>query len=338
MIFIRYCSWMKRVLRISGFLRRQGAVCRMVLFLFIVLLSGRAEAGQRIDILMFSSQARYQEAILGFKDALKDAGFGDDRTEFVLRNADGNKAKASDMVQQMAASPADLILTVGTHATLAVIQQIKRIPVVFTQVYDPVEAGIAHDLASSGNNSTGSITKLPMSTVMESLKLLLPVQRLGVLYTPGEKNSESQLKDLQSIPTSYGIRIVPAPLTRTEDIPQLLPLVIGSTDALYLTGSNLVDSQLHRIMEMAIQAKRVTITHLEDLVKQGVLIGVVPSSYLIGRLAGEKAVKIFQGAQPSSIPIEPLKAFDVILNLKTAKAGEFTIPPEFMKTVEKTVD
>jgi putative ABC transport system substrate-binding protein len=57
----------------------------------------------------------------------------------------------------------------------------------------------------------------------------------------------------------------------------------------------------------------------------------------MGRLAGNKAVKIFKGAKPSSIPIEPLKQFDVIINLKTAQAGGFQVPPDFMKTVRRTI-
>jgi putative tryptophan/tyrosine transport system substrate-binding protein len=161
---------------------------------------------------------------------------------------------------------------------------------------------------------------------------------LGVLYTPGEKNSVAQLKDLQSTQSSYGIKVIPVPLTKTEEVAKLLPLVIASTDALYVTGSNLVNSQLPHIVALSTEAGLFTITHLEDLVEQGVLLGVVPVSYLIGHLAGEKAIKILLGAQPSSIPIETLKRFDVIINLKTARAGGFRIPPDFMKTVERTIE
>jgi putative ABC transport system substrate-binding protein len=83
--------------------------------------------------------------------------------------------------------------------------------------------------------------------------------------------------------------------------------------------------------------KVITITHLDDLVEKGVLLGVCSDSYPMGRLAGEKAVKILNGARPSSIPIESLKQFDVIINLKTAKAGNFPVPPDFMKTVGRTI-
>ena len=310
----------------------------VIILIFVALFSARAEAEKRIEILMFSGLARYLETTRGFTDAIKDAGFGEDQTIITIENADANKAKAAELVQHLNARHVDLIFAVGTHAALAVTQKIKDIPVVFAQVYDPVYAGIVRNLESSGNNTTGASTKLPMSKLMDSLKRFKPVKRLGVLYTPGETNSEAQLKDLQDIQTSYGIKMIPAPLTRVEDISLLLPLVIGSVDALYVTGSNLVNSQLPHIVDLANQARQVTITHLEDLVEQGVLIGVVPSSYLNGRLAGEKAVKIFLGDQPSSIPTETPKQFDIILNLKTAKTGGFQIPPDFMKAVKRTIE
>ena len=318
--------------------RTRIIVIMLILISFVALLTGRAEAGKRIGILTFSSQARYLETVRGIRDALKEAGFGEAEAKITLEDAGANKAKAAELVQHFSSGNMDLIFTVGTQATIAVTQKVKDVPIVFAQVYDPVAAGIARSWESSGNNTTGATSKLPMSTLIDSLMQFVPVKRLGVLYTPGEKNSEIQLKDLQGIQASYGIKVIPVPLARAEEVMQLLPLVIGSTDALYVTGSNLVNSQLSSIVDLVTKARLVTISHLEDVVDQGVLIGVAPSSYLIGRLAGAKAVKIFQGAQPSSIPIETLKEFDVIINLKTAKAGGFQVPPDFMKTVRSTIE
>jgi len=79
------------------------------------------------------------------------------------------------------------------------------------------------------------------------------------------------------------------------------------------------------IVDIAIKAKVVTISHLEDMVEKGALLGVCANPYLIGRLAGEKAAKILRGAKPSSIPIEPLKKFDLIINKKSLTVRR-TIP------------
>jgi putative tryptophan/tyrosine transport system substrate-binding protein len=300
-------------------------------------LSTASEDGKRIGILTFSEEVRYLEAKQGFLDTLKKVGLGEPQTEFMNEDAGANKAVAAALVKKLAAAKLDLIFTVGTHATLAAVQEIKDVPIVFAQVYDPVEAGIAKDWQSSGNNTTGASTKTPMSKLMDSLKQLAPVKNLAVLYTPGEKNSESQLKDLQEIQGSYGIKVIPVPLAKPEEVEQLIPIVTGTSDALYVTGSNFVNSQLSTIVNTAIKAKVITLSHLEDLVEKGVLLGVGPNPYRIGVLAGEKAIRIFEGAKPSSIPIETLQQFDVVLNLKTAKSGGFQIPSELMKTVSRSI-
>lgn len=316
---------------------RKFSVMTLV-FMTVALFALEAKAEKRVGVLMFSEEVRYNDATKGIMDKLKEEGLGEPKTNFIIENAGGNKAKAEELVKKFAAAKMDLIITMGTSATVAVAREIKDVPIVFGVVYDPVEAGIAKAWKSSGNNTTGVSTKVPMSRLMASLKEFKPVKRLTVLYTPGEKNSEIQLKDLQKLQSAYKIKVVPVPFTRKEEVAQLLPEVIRTSDAIYITGSNLVDSQISMIVDMATRARVVTITHLEDLVEKGVLLGVSSDPYLNGRLAGEKAIKILKGAKPSSIPIDYLKEYKVMINLKTARAGQFKIPAEFMKTVKRTIN
>jgi putative ABC transport system substrate-binding protein len=309
-----------------------------VVFLTLALFSMEAQAQRKIGVLMFSEEARYIEAEKGIKDKLREGGFGEQNTTFIVEQAGGNKARAAELVQKFAAEKLDLIITLGTAATVPVSREIKDVPIVFCIVYNPVEAGIAKDWKSSGNNTTGASSKIPMSRLMESLKNFTQVKRLAVLYTPGEKNSELQLIDLQKIQAHYSFKVIPVLLMTIEEINQLLPEVFRTTEAAFVTGSNLVSSQVSAIVDMATKAKVITITHLDDLVEKGVLLGVCADSYSLGQLAGEKAVKILKGVKPSSIPIEYADKSDVILNMKTAKKGQFQIPPNLMKTVTRTIE
>ncbi|MGO9612341.1 MAG: ABC transporter substrate-binding protein [Dissulfurispiraceae bacterium] len=312
------------------------------LVLVAVLLAGalfsvEARAGVKIGILMFSNEARYLTAAKGFMDKLREEDFGEPKTKFMVENAGANKAKAAELVRKFAAAKMDLIFTLGTSASLAVSQEIKDVPIVFSVVYDPVAVGLARSWKNSGNNTTGTASKVPMSKLMDSLKAFMPVKRLAVLYTPGERNSELILKDLQEIQGTYKIKVVPVPLTREAEVAEIMPEVIRTSDAIYMTGSNLVDSEVSLIVDMATRGKVVTITHLEDLVEKGILLGVCPDLYAMGRLAGERAIKILKGAKPSSIPIAVLKKQEVIINMRTAKEGQFRLSPEFMKTVTRKI-
>jgi putative ABC transport system substrate-binding protein len=307
-------------------------------FMMFALLSIEVQAQYKIAVLLFSEEARYVEALKGIKDKLSEGGFGEPKTTFIVEQAGANKARAADLVQICAARKPDLIITLGTSATIAVSREIRNVPIVFSVVYDPVEAGIAKGWESSGNNTTGSSSKIPMSRLIESLKHFTHVKRLAVLYTTGEKNSESALRDLQKTEANYQIKVIPVRLTKIEEVNQLLPEVLRAADAVYVTGSNLVDSQVEVIAHMATKAKVITITHLDDLVEKGVLLGVCADAYSMGQLAGEKAVKILKGGTPSSIPIESAKTCSVILNMKTAKNGPFQIPPTLMKTITRMIE
>jgi len=323
---------------------KRYAMLTLFLFLAIALPMTMhlllAEAGPvvRIGILAFSDESRYSEATRGVIDQLKMEGFEEPGVKFIQENAGANKAKAGELIKQFAAAKMDLIVTQGTSATVPIAREIKDVPIVFSVVYDPVDAGVARDYKSSGNNTTGTTTKIPMSSLLDSLKTFAPVKYLSVLYSPGEKNSEAQLRDLQKLQAMYRIKVIPVPITEQDEIRKLLPEVVRTSDAIYVTGSNLVDGQISMIVKMATKGKVITITHLEDLVEKGVLLGVCTNPYNLGRLAGEKAARILRGAKPSSIPIETLKESDVILNMRTANAGGFRIPPEYIKTVKRKIE
>jgi putative ABC transport system substrate-binding protein len=307
-------------------------------FLIVAIFSAEAQAEKKIGVLMFSEEVRYLEAFKGMKERLAEGGFGEENTAFIIENANANKARAAELVEQFAATKLDLIITLGTSATIPVSREIKDVPIVFSVVYDPVDAGIAKAWERSGNNTTGVSSKIPLSKLMECLGNFRHVKRLAVLYAAGEKNSESQLKELLETQKNCAFKIIPVRLTKIDDIEQVLPEVLRTSEAVYITGSNLIDSRISLIMDMAVNAKVITITHLEDLVEKGVLLGVCVNAYSIGRLAGEKAVRILEGAEPSSIPIETPKEYEVLLNMRAAKEGKFEIPPGLMATVTKTIE
>jgi putative ABC transport system substrate-binding protein len=309
-----------------------------VILALLPLSTVEAQAQRRITALMFSEEPRYIEALKGVTDTLAKAGYKEPGTVIKVLNGKGNKIKTLEMVKEIAAEKPDLIVTLGTYASSAVSRTITDVPIVFSIVYDPVGAGISKNWQSSGNNTAGSSTKISMTRIMESLGHFSSVKTLAVLYTPAEKNSEEVLKDLQMVEAGYKIKILPVRLTTVGEVHQLLPDVLRSVDALYITGSNLIGGQIVQITDLARKAKVPTITHLEDLVERGVLMGVCADSYAMGVEDGAKAVKILKGAKPSSIPINKAKKNDVLLNKKVAHKGLFQIPEAFMKTVTRKIE
>jgi putative ABC transport system substrate-binding protein len=308
-----------------------------VLFLMLPAASGQAREEKKIGVLLFSEEPRYHQALKGIREQLARAGFKEPAVRYIIGNAKGNKAKAAELVHGFATSNLSLMVTLGTNATIAAAKEIKDVPIVFSMVFDPIEARVARDWKRSGTNATGSSPRIPMSELLARLQEFRPSRRLAVLYTPGERNSESQLKDLQELQERYRIRVMPVIVTNKEDIGRILPDVLTSVDSVYLSGSSIVGDSVPQIVQLANQSQAVTITHLEDLVNLGVLLGVCPDPYQLGLLAGKKAAAVLKGADPSSIPIEYLSNPGVLLNSRTAADGRFQVPAAFMKKVTKTI-
>jgi putative ABC transport system substrate-binding protein len=302
------------------------------------LFTGQALAQTRIGILVWSDEPRYAQSKDGILEALQKAGFSEPKVRFSLENADGNKAKAAEQARKFAEQKLDMVVAVGTSAAVAVAKEVKDVPVIFSMVYDPVDSKIAVSWESSGNNTTGASPRTSMPQVLATLKQLRPVKSLGVLYTPGERNSEAQLKELQAAQADANVKVQPVPITSREGVASAVSDAASAVDALFLSGAAIVGDNLPAIVEIANKAKVATVTHLEDHVERGVLLGVSASPRAVGRLAGEKAVRVLKGAKPASLPIESLKTFDVIVNLKTAKAAGISVPPGLRKSATRVIE
>jgi len=317
---------------------RRVLVTSAAAFLIAGFFSVEARAEKKIGVLLWSEEGRYSDSKNGIMEQLKKSGFGEDTVKFTVENAGGNKVKAAEFAQKFAAAKFDMVIGVGTSAVVPLAREIKTVPLVFSMVYDPVDAKIAEDWKSSGNNTTGASPRVPMARLVNTLKQIAPIKKLAVLYTPGEKNSETQLKEIQAVQDETQVKVVPVPLSNKQEVTSIMSEVTGAADAIYLSGSSIVGDSVAAIVDIAAKAKIITVTHLDDFMDKGVLLGVCANPYKVGSLAGEKAVKVLKGAKPSSIPIESLKNLDVIVNMKTAKAGQIIIPPAFLKSATKVIE
>ena len=313
-------------------------VIGIVIMVTALVSSAEAGAEKKIGIFTFHEEVRYTVAQQTILHELRNAGYSEPAAQYTIENAQGSKARAAEIIRKFAAANFDLIITVGASATVPLTREIKEVPVVFTMVFDPIGTGVAADWKSSGNNTTGVSSRVPAARIAETLKAFAPVKRLAVIYTPGQINSEIQFMEVKKIEAESRIRIIPIILNNKEEIDKALSEVIRTVDALYLTGSTVVGETIPVIVDMANKANVITITHLDDLVEKGALLGVCPDSRSVSSLAGKKAVQVLKGAKPSSIPIDIGKNLDIMLNMKTVKAGRFQVPPAFMKKVTETIE
>jgi len=304
------------------------------ILLLLVTLSGSAYAQapvKKIGVLLWTNDTRYEESLKGFIEQLKEGGYASPQVEFIVRRAAGKKVLALQYSKELAALNLDLYYSAGTSGTGLLAREIKEAPIVFAVVYDPVNGGLIQGLTSSKNNLTGATNMVPTDKVLELALRIVPFKSVAVLYTPNEKNSECQLKDLQLVQAAFGLSVIPVPVVNKTEITKIIPFLRGMAQAIYVTGSSVVRKGLPDIVDFANKNKILTFSVLGDLMAEGVMVGLCGDDTEQGMLAGETAVEILKGAKPEDIPIKKAKTLLVLINKKSLDTAGFSIPQDIIQ-------
>lgn len=306
-----------------------NGILRVVVLAVIVLCAGGGHAGTQIGVLLYSEEPRYAEAFRGVRDALAKQGFREPAVRFDVRSAGGSKAVAARIARDFRSSDVRMIVTLGTNATLAAVGENSTIPILFSMVYDPVESGVVQSWSRPGGNATGTSPKIEMSRIITFLRKA-GVRRLLVLYTPSERNSEIQLKELLGA-AEKGIEVEPLMIRNAEEISTLLPLVLPRADGVYVTGSSVIGRSIGKVTGLLNQRGVLSVTHLKDLVDLGVMVGLAADPYRLGLKAGSKGARILSGHSPSTIPVETDDSPTLHVNDSSLRHARITIPPELLR-------
>jgi putative ABC transport system substrate-binding protein len=290
----------------------------------------------RIGVLLWNAQVRYQQCRDGVIEGLRAEGFVSPDLLITVEQADGQADTAVQLARRLVSEGVDVLVPVGTSAAVAIAGAVQDRPVVFAFVYDPVASGIARAWKSSGNNTTGSSSKAPSDLLLQWLKELAPIKRLGVLFTPGELNTEAQVQDLETV-RDRTISITPVPLKSRDDLLSTMSGLEGSIDALLLTGGGLIGDNATQIVLAANRTRILTATQSQGLERR-VLLAVTVNPVAVGRLAGKKAAGVLRGQKPASIEIETIRNSDVSLNLRIAKAIGLEIGPSLQKAATQVLE
>ena len=307
-----------------------------------------AHAGQfRIFMVLWRG---ITEAEKGFMDYLSQRGIDAD---FVIRDCEKDKSKLPEIMKEIRDTEPDLIYSFGTTVTTYIAgttldtdrsQFITDIPVVFNIVSDPIGAYLVPNLGTSGRNLTGTSHMVPVSAQVKAMKSITEFHRLGIIFNPQERNSVLSVEAMERIAGSDGFALIKAPIPLDENqkpVEDISPDIIKSfadekPDLVYLPSDSFVISHSKSLVNLVTETGIPTFSATEDpIYTAGALMGLVSRYYNVGQFAGYKAEQILvHKKRPEDIPIETLKRFSFIINMKTAKKLEFYPPVTALKFAE----
>ncbi len=309
------------------------------------LAAGAEQAGRvyRIGFLgkfPFTPQGEYIRT--AFIDGLRDHGYAEGKNLTIeYRFSLGRDERWPDLARELLQLGVEVIVTTDSAAVQSLKEHFGTVPVVMLGLSHPVEAGFVASLARPGGNITGLSNQLGDLNAKD-LQLLREVtpqlSRLAVLWNPVNPGSALALKDLQDLARRETLKVQPVVgRTREEMESALAALKRDRPDALlvhpWYTGS----PERMRIVEFAVRNRIPTITGSSVLAREGLLISYAPDFAGIFRRGSYYVDKILKGAKPADLPVEQPTKFDLVINLKTAKALGLTIPPSLLARADEVI-
>ncbi len=264
----------------------------------------------------------------GLLDGLKQHGYVEgENLDFEYKTAQGNPAIAAQIARQFVGEQPDVLVGIATPTAQSLASATRSIPVVFTAVTDPVGAKLVKTLKQPGGNVTGLSDLSPVAQHVELIKEMMPsVQRIGVVYNPGEANAVSLMALLKRSAAEQGIEIVEATALKSADVQSATQVVAGKSDIIYALIDNTVASAIEGMIVAANQAKVPVFGAATSYVKRGAIASLGFDYYQIGVQTADYVSQILAGKKPGELDVKVATGSDLVINQTAANKLGFTIP------------
>jgi putative tryptophan/tyrosine transport system substrate-binding protein len=322
---------------------------------FITLLGGAAAAWpfaaraqqqrmRRIGVLntLTADDAVANARYGAFLQGLQQAGWSIGRNVQVeTRWAAGDADRLRTYSAELVALAPDVILATGNAAAAPLLHATRTVPIVFVIVPDPVGAGLVDSLARPGGNATGFVSfEYGMSAkLLELLKEIAPnVTRAGIIRDPALASGPAQFAAIQSMAPSLGMEVSPINVRDASEIERAIAAFARANSGLVVIGSAVVAFHRHRIIALAARDKLPAVYQERSYVGSGGLISYGPDFVDQYRRAAGYVDRILKGEKPAELPVQAPTNYELVSNLKTAKALGLDVPWILQQRADEVVE
>ena len=298
---------------------------------------------RRIGFLGNSTAALETNLVGGFRDGLRDLGYVEGRNVTIeYRWAEGQYERLAPLIAELAASKVDVIVTAGTPAALAVGRTAPSIPLVMVAVGDPIGTGLAASLARPGGNATGLTSLAPdlEGKRLELIREMLPnISRLAVFWNPANAYQIRDEKEVRAAADVLRLPLLPLAVRSDEELDGAFAAILAEgADAMLVLADRVFLHNRERIVAFAAKSRRPIMSAYRELAEDGGLMSFGPSYAAMHRQAARYVDKILKGEKPAELPIEQPARFELVINLKRAKALGIGVPPTLLARADEVIE
>jgi putative tryptophan/tyrosine transport system substrate-binding protein len=319
---------------------------RLAVILSLILAPLPTEAQEtgkapRIGFLFFGFPGPSRE-LDAFRQGLRELGYTEGQNIVIeYRFAGGRAERLPELATELVRLKPDVLVTPGTPASLSAKRATSTIPIVFAGVADAVGAGLIASLARPGGNITGltSISAELGGKRLELLKEVAPkVSRVAVLYNPADRSNVLVLKELQKSAPALGLALQPLEVRGPGGFEgAFVAMTRQRADALFVAAGLLTTEHRKALVDLAAKRRIPAIWGERQFVEAGGLMAYAVDFYDQVRGAAIYVDKILKGAKPGDLPVEQPTKYELVINLKTAKALGLTIPHSLLLRADHVI-
>ncbi len=297
----------------------------------------------RIGFLGNSTAALEANLVGPFREGLRDLGYVEGRNVLIeYRWAEGKYDRFPALIGELLALKVAVIVTAGTPATLAVKKATTSVPLVMLAVGDPVGTGIVPSLSHPGGNITGltAISTEMDAKRLELLREVVPsVSYIALLWNAGSPLQVLAEKQVQAAAQVLRMRVLSLGVKTEEEIKSALAVMARERpDALLVLADRLLLHHRALIMDFATRHRLPGVHAYRELVEAGGLMSFGPSYADMHKRAAYFVDRILKGAKPGDLPVERPLTFELVINLKTARALGLTIPQSLLQRADQVIE
>ena len=297
----------------------------------------------RIAFLGASSYALESELVAAFRQGLRDHGYIEGRNIVIeYRWAEGRYDRYAAFVAEAVSLKVDAIVTEGTPAAIAAREGTSTVPIVTAVIGDPIAAGVVSSVARPGGNITGSTSMTPEIDAkrLELLKELVPgASRIAVLWNPSNPNNRARIPTMQAAAKSLRLTLELVGARDSEQLEKGFGAIVAvRSQALIMKSDLALLSRRERIVDFATKRRLPGLYAYREFVEAGGLASYAPSYPAMFRRAAMYVDKILKGTKPGDLPMEQPTKFELVINLKTAKALGLTIPQSLLQRADQVIE
>jgi putative ABC transport system substrate-binding protein len=313
--------------------------------LLVAPLAAEAQQGARvvrIGYLDGSSPSARTTLLAALKDGLRNLGYAPNHYVIDSRYAEGYDDRLPELAADLVGDKPDVILAVGPPPALAAARATSTIPIVFVGVGDPVGTGLVPNLSRPPGNVTG-ITLLAVELAAKRLEILKEAvpraARVAIIWNPANPVNAREFKEAQAAAAALTVTLLPVELRSPDELDVALNAATRDrADAVWVLSSPATFLNRPRIIGHMTQHRVPTMCALREYTLSGGLLSYGPSYADHFRRAASLVDRIVKGAKPADLPVEQPTKFELVINLKTAKALGLTIPPSLLQRADQVIE